>query len=299
MKQYATFSIECTFTNESLVGIYNDFREKCKKYCIDEDMELYRIPLGTKTYDYAHELALKYPDKRNDDEIMNDKPVMYIDEIEIFITYEKADYEKAVAYRVNFWYLAYDYEDGTPDDFAGYCCDKPDWSIQIGKVQNRNYRIPKSEFGKRKYAMMMLGYAVADEVRDLLINSGLATERDFLEVITRRGAHICWQIMPEHEFSGFMEENDGELIDTCQTCGMKRYQPLHEPYRMSREQAEKLYGLNRTHEMTGPIMEEGTEVEGPKAEHILEPLYIINREAYSVLHKNYPRMQFVPIFAKK
>ncbi|MBR1743366.1 MAG: hypothetical protein IJ733_16135, partial [Lachnospiraceae bacterium] len=188
MKQNATFSIECTLTNESLVRIYNDFREKCKKYCIDEDMQLYRIPLGTKTYDYAHELALKYPDKRNDDEIMNDSPVMYIREHGILETiYDKADYEKAVAYMVDFCYFAYDYEDGTPDDFAGYCCDKPDWSIKTGKVQNRNYRIPKSEFGKRKYAMMMLGYAVADEVRDLLINSGLATERDFLEVITRRG----------------------------------------------------------------------------------------------------------------
>ena len=43
LKQYARFSIECTTADKSLVKIYKDFQKKYKKFCIDEDMELYRM----------------------------------------------------------------------------------------------------------------------------------------------------------------------------------------------------------------------------------------------------------------
>ncbi|MBR1743364.1 MAG: hypothetical protein IJ733_16125 [Lachnospiraceae bacterium] len=78
MKQYVDFTNKCKTMNEALIEVCSEFRERCKRYCVDEEMQLYRILLGTEIYDY---------------------------------------------------------EAGTPDDFAGYCCDKPDWSIKTGKVQ--------------------------------------------------------------------------------------------------------------------------------------------------------------------
>lgn len=95
---------------------------------------------------YAHDQALLYPPS---DDIWDESPTMYIAESNLIQTeYDKCDFEKAVAYIVNFRYFAYDYEDLSSDEFVGSCCEAPAWSIDPCSIQCRNYMIPKLEFEK-------------------------------------------------------------------------------------------------------------------------------------------------------
>ncbi|MCR4732055.1 MAG: hypothetical protein K5819_02410 [Lachnospiraceae bacterium] len=287
------FHIECTSTDAELKRNYTEFKNVCANYCEDDEMELYYIPLETAAYEYAHKLALLYPDK---EDIWDESPALCVSEDDyICVEYNKKDYEDAVAYVINFYHFAYDYEDWSSDEFVGDCCGSPSWKIQNGMIQNRNYMIPKAEFGKKKYAKLMLGYAVADEVKELLCAEGLATERDFREVTTKKGEHICYQIIPENEVEGFMDENGAELVDICSNCGTKRYNLCKQPYRMSSALVSGLKGLNRTKELDGPILEERDSA-GQEGRVTLEPLYIVNKQVYQLLHTNYPKMQFIPIF---
>lgn len=147
MIQYAKFGITCTTTDRELVKIYEEFKKKCANYCIDEEMELYYIPIKSSMYEYAHQLALCHPTKGN---MWDDSPQMYITESNCFQTkYDKSDFENAIAYIVNFFNFAYDYENITSDEFVGSCCNKPSWTIEACFLQNKNYMIPKSEFGKK------------------------------------------------------------------------------------------------------------------------------------------------------
>ena len=72
-----------------------------------------------------------------------------------------------------------------------------------------------------------------------------------------------------------------KLLDSCKNCGKECYESKGEPYFISQNTLQQLKGLNQTKEMTGGV---------------LEPWYIVNKETYKLLHKQYPRMQFIPIF---
>lgn len=49
-------------------------------------------------------------------------------------------------------------------------------------------------------------------------------------------------------------------------------------------------------ELQGPVIENDKMHGAESGGKTLEPLYIINKETYTFLHKRYPRMQFIPIF---
>ncbi len=294
MITYANFGIDCSSDDSNLMEAYNEFRARLSDFCVDDDMQLYQIPIDSDEYKYARRFAIEYP--VNDHNDANDIPYMYVTESESTYTeYDELDYNKASAYLINFWYFAYDYDDMSSDEFVGFCCDKPSWRIEKCTVQNRNYMIPKSEFGRKKYAKLMLGYAASDEVRKLLIEEGLATDNDFREVTTKNGSHVCYQITPTNKITGFLDYNNGKVVDCCANCGMKRYNPVSEPYYISEELCEQLNGLNCTTEMEGPIVENEDIDYDDELSTSLEPLYIVNKTVYELLKKHYPRMQFIPI----
>lgn len=138
---------------------------------------------------------------------------------------------------------------------------------------------------------------MADEVAELLIQEGLATANDFWSVTMKKGEHVCYQLNPTHTIHGFMKENGAQEVDCCKACGRKRYNPCNEPYHMSEKLVSELQGLNRTEELQGPIIE-NTEIDhGDIGGRTLEPLYIVNKQTYQLLHERYPRMQFIPIFS--
>ena len=296
MKQYEKYNIHCTSKNKEDKQIYKEFKKKMKKYLMDEDMELYRIPILSEDYPYAHELAQKYPSDRVDD--IDECPGLYVREHRMIETdYTKKDYEQAVAYLVDFGYFAYPYETISDSDYEGPCCEKPDWYHQIGLIQNKIYKIPASEFKKRKYAQLMIGYAFHEDVKKLLIENHLASENDFQKVITKRNETVCYQIKPENVIHGFAEDNNMELFDFCRNCGLPHYHYKSEPYCISGATLEQLKGLNQTRETSGAIFKEQNGSEMPAS--LVEPWYILSKEAYTLLHKHYPRMQFIPIFLKK
>lgn len=303
MKQYAKMHIDCTSRKKADKQIYKEFKERMKKYLLDEDMELYRIPILSKDYQYAHELSKQYAWDWSRDDDMEDYPGLYITDSGIIETdYTRKDYEQAVAYLVNFWYISYTYEYISDSDYEGPCCEKPKWKYQNGLIQNKLYRIPASEFKNKKYAKIMFGYIVHEEVKQLLIDNHLASEQDFQKVITKKGETVCYQLKPENVITGFAQDNHMDVFDYCRNCGLIQVHFGEEPYYMSKDTLKQLKGLNRTKETEGPIFidKSMTRTEPFNSEFFssLDPLYIVNKDTYNLLHANYPRMQFIPIFAK-
>nr|WP_297934535.1 hypothetical protein [uncultured Lachnoclostridium sp.] len=294
LKQYVKCNVHCTNKKREDNLLYNEFKRKMQKYLINEELELYRIPILSEDYQYAHKLFKTYASKC----AMENYQGFYIKEQRILETdYTKKDYEQAVAYLVDFGYFAYPYETISDSDYEGPCCEKPDWYHQIGLIQNKIYKIPASEFKKRKYAQLMIGYAFHEEVKKLLIENHLASENDFQKVITKRNETVCYQIKPENVIHGFAEDNKMELFDFCRNCGLPHYHYKSEPYCISGATLEQLKGLNQTRETSGTIFKEQNGAEMPAS--LVEPWYILSKEAYTLLHKHYPRMQFIPIFLKE
>ena len=295
MEQRAKIHIDCTSRKKADKQIYKEFKERMKKYLLHEGMGLYEIPILSDDYQYAHELTQIY---KKDDTIedIEECPGLYIRENRRLETYyTKKDYEQAVAYLVSFCYLAYPYETVSDSDYEGPCCEKPEWKRQEGLIQDKLYKIPKSEFKNRKYAQLMFGFAVHEEVKQLLIENQLASEYDFQQVITKRNETVCYQLKPENVIAGFAEDNDMSVFDYCRNCGLTHVNFGEEPYYMSEATQKQLKGLNQTKEVNGPIFQE----EKPLFAALVEPWYIVNKEVYNLLHTHYPRMQFIPIFAKE
>ena len=303
MKQYAKLHIKCTGNKKEEKKIYLEFKKRMKKYLLDEDMELYRIPILAKDYPYAHELSQKYEWDWSRNEEDEDFPTMYITENEDIETdYTKKDYEQAVAFVVNFWYVVYPYENNWVRDFEETCCDKPSWKYKTAMIQKKNSILPSSKFKKKKYAQLISGYVIAEEVRNLLLEHGLATKEDFWDVINRKGEIVCYQMMPKNVVHGFAQDNNMKLVDKCEHCGMERYWYYKEPFYMSQSTLDQLVGLNQTIERCGGYFDE-EELKrdlqnGEDMRSTMEPWYIVNKEVYNLLHKHYPRMQFIPIFLK-
>ena len=108
LKKYAKIHIECTSKKKEDKQVYKEFKDRMKKYLLDDVMELYKIPILSEDYQYAHELVKKYPSDRVDD--TDECPGLYVRENRIIETdYTKKDYAQAKAYLVNLWYLAYIY----------------------------------------------------------------------------------------------------------------------------------------------------------------------------------------------
>lgn len=84
---------------------------------------------------------------------------------------------------------------------------------------------------------------------------------------------------------------------------MERYWYYKEPFYISQKTLEQLVGLNQTKEQDGGYFDEEIAQkhldDGEDMNTKLDPWYIVNKEVYNLLHKHYPRMQFIPIFLKE
>ena len=141
-------------------------------------------------------------------------------------------------------------------EYEGTCCDHPKWHYATGIIQKEESQIPSAEFKNRKYAQLMKGYALGKEARDLLLEHGLATEEDFLNVTNRKGGIVCYQLMPKNVIHGFAKDNNMKLVDKCEHCRMERYWYYKEPFYISQKTLDQLVGLNQTKEQDGGYFDE-------------------------------------------
>lgn len=151
MKQYEKYSIHCTSKKKEDKHVFKSFKERMKKYLIHEGMGLYRIPILSEDYQYAKKMSLKYAWDWSREDEMEDFPGVYITGDETIETdYTKKDYEQAVAFVVNFWYVVYPYENNWVRDFEETCCDKPSWKYKTAMIQKKNSILPSSKFKKKE-----------------------------------------------------------------------------------------------------------------------------------------------------
>lgn len=294
MKQYINFSIELTTDDETIKAVYNDFKCKYKNFLIDEDMELYRIPYETKEYFEISDIAERYYWDWNSAEDRDDFPGFYVDKGQLITEYSNEDYDRAVAYIVNFNKILYQYDSVNDFDFVGDCCDVPSWKIAKCVVQDKNYILPKKEVKKKKYASCTFGYFLSEEVVCQLLNEHLAEKEDFKIITDIKGEKIGYQLMPENAIDVFMEGFNITEVDFCRNCGVKRFFMGNEPYFIGESCINKLKGINRTKELFGSVPEEYENQSSNPV--LLTPKYIIDKKTYEFLKGKYDKMEFIPVF---
>lgn len=213
MRAYARINLTLEKGTKETQKIYKEFKEKMSKYLLDAGMELYRVPVDAKEYEYAMKLVDEYEDGKDGLEISD---VGWRER-----SYDKKDYKKAVAYRVWFLQSSYnDYED--VEDTEEHCCEENKKHGRYNTIQVKPYYIPKREFGKKNCTQLdNSGYAVSKEVKDDLIQLG-ATEDGFWPVYTKQKEIVCYQLMPKHVVS-LREVNNWRKEIVCPYCGYSHY----------------------------------------------------------------------------
>ncbi len=302
MKKYSQFIICINSNSFSTRQKYQNIRTRLSKYIKDDAQEICWIPMETAEYDYIHELAEKYAfdvEKEND---IGKCPELYIEETGSFeFRYSTKDMSDAVAYVIGGMGCVSHYEDVPIFEAFDDCCENSSWKYVSGMVQRRSYRIPPGEFKKKSYGNLMPGVAVGKSLADLLIEHRLASKEDFREIYNKkRDKIVAYQIIPQYVFEGFATDSELILVDECANCGLRRYEEIQEPYFLSEERVKHLHHLSRTEEVTGPIIEGYQKIGTNPMEYCsyVEPWIIVTKEVYDLLHKNYPRMKFEPIFKK-
>ena len=296
MEQYQNFSVQCNSSKDEDKKIYYDFLEMYKEFLIDEDMELYQVPFKSEEYFQIKELEKKYRWDWESDENRDDYPGFYVDETAFITHYSKSDYNNAVAYIINYHTIVFSYETIDEDDYVGLCCENANWECAPIYVQKKEYLLPKSEFGKKKYAQTMLGYAVSIDIRNELMEAGFATKNDFRNINDKKGEVVCYQMDPQNIVKGFAELIEMYLVDVCKSCGMKRYVLGEEPYYINQSILNSFSGLAKTEELFGPVPEPAENMSERKI--VLEPCNLIDKRTYEFLISKYPRMEFIPVFLK-
>ena len=274
--------------------LYQEFVKKMEPYK-DHEVEcviFYRIEITKPEYQYAHEIANRYKMSEQEFEEYMEKTEVgtYIPGISVFespfirVKYEKKDYEKAVAYKINFLQGGYFYMEDERRDYIAPCCKEPSWKYFSCFAQAKKL-VLTSEVEKKAYARLPVGYGISKEIKALLLEHG-ANEKDFTEIRNKQGKLVCYQLTPQNIIKGFSEDNGISVEDECKHCGQKRYgdKEKTKPYYISESTLKQLTVLNRTEEMR---------------EFELEPWYIVNKETYLLLKKHYKRIQFEPIFLKE
>ena len=274
MRAYKTFGIQLEKGTRETKKIYREFKEKMKKYLVDEEIEVYDVPIETSEYRYANKLAEIYNEAKDGLEITEWR---LCDRV-----YTKKDYQNAVAYRVWFLQNSYnEYED--VEDEEENCCEENKKHGMHNMVQVRPQYLQKKEFGKKNCTQLMnCGYAVSEAVKNDLLQLG-ATEEDFWPVYTKQKEIVCYQLMPTHKVS-LGEINGWKKEIVCPYCGYADYEEDDRyPIYIDKKTLEQLKPLNATEETLGGA-----------------PMYlIVTKEVYEFLTSKYKRMNFEPIFLKE
>ena len=296
MKQYVKFHSNALTEKVRKLPASTEFADVCRKYLADEGMGLYWIDRASDEYRYAHELALMFTEN------FGESGNFYVSESDMILTkYDKRDYEVAEAFCLNFIHMVY------VDDNVDYteCCNSPKWHISNGVEPDAKYLcLSKTSWGKRDYATSDYGGMLFSEnVVKKVIEGGLANYDEFHEVNSEKGDFVCYYLCPKNRYRGFAKDNQMTLVDRCENCGKERYNPTEEPYFISRENILKLKAFNITEECIGPVIEnysskmmDSFSYYNGSRQMVIEPMYIVNKECYNFLKKNYSRMQFIPIF---
>ena len=287
MIKYLQFVIYSESTRTRVPDVW---LENLKEYTTDKEKVVYWIPENSPEYDYAKGLCSR-----------NLRNIVVEETGNSIIEYSQKEYDDANFYGVNFRSYIDRYDSVPIFENFGECCSNSSWKYVTGMVQEGNYRIPPKEFAKRKAGIMIPGFAVNEAIASALIEKGLATTEDFLEVYDKsRKKVVAYQIYPKHMFSGFCEDNNMRLVDSCSNCGMLRYEPNEQVYYISEETVKKLTHLNRTVEVTGPVIEKDIKEYDPKDDcSFVEPWIIVSKEVYEVMTSFISNKNFIPILNKR
>lgn len=191
---------------------------------------------------------------------------------------------EAVAFRIAFHPVACSYGDVGWDEIEKEVCTRCGLTEQFS-----DFLAPKSSF-KKDYAILdTYHYGVSVKIRNSLIDNFDICESDFRPIRNKKGDIVFYQITPTHTMLPIEPVYRIKKLKPCTKCGSIQYREKEYKNKdgylysyISQEGLDDLHDLNVTYERFDMHL----------------PKWVVSRRVYEFLVKDYPRMNFEPIFLK-
>lgn len=209
----------------------NEYFKKCKKYSIDDEMRLVRLPINSQEYTILQEFLKKY------DGIVR-KICMYD------IEYTKKEKEIAEFYLLKCKSIV------IPDSIAdidGYCCSEK----TIKNLRFYDYTIKESDMKNRSIAFtsnyrFLVSPMIKEECERQKISNIV-----FEPVYTRKKKLVAYFIESEDHMSELSSVNNWPLTVKCNKCNKILYDGTHtvpHPFLIPLNEKQELKDFNSTQE---------------------------------------------------
>ena len=193
---------------------------------------------------------------------------------------------EAVAFRVAFSTMLFGYDSMSWDELEICSCSRCSKYKQYADFMAPNASCKK----KDGVILSSYYYGVSISIHDELIQKFDISEQDFRPIRNKTGDIVFYQLSPCHTMLPIGSVNRFRRLIPCKKCGSiqcreKEYKNKNGyQYSFITEEAlNDLHDLNRTYEEF--------EMHFPK--------WVVSRRVYDYFAKNYPRLQFEPIFLKE
>lgn len=202
---------------------------------------------------------------------------------------------KAVAYSLNFIYMAYSY-DSVHENYFKPCCSE----TKSLSVHYKNFEISKSQIKKPYFQLDWFFYGVSPQLKNELVDFGIDdAENIFRPIYTKKEREIvAFSIEPVHILKPIYKENDYNIDVLCEKHNVvwatvndenlyrkSRYK-LGEPIYISKEVLDDFHDFNYTYEFFGP------------GGYLLRNV-IVSKRIYDFIISLYPRAEFRPVLIKE
>ncbi len=197
------------------------------------------------------------------------------------------DCRDAIAYSLNFVQICYLANNKGVSDFFTSSCD----FCECYDLQTKDLEYPKSNFSKKDYYYLDIGYyGVSEKMYNDIIYFGVSKNNFNPIYNSHQSAILGYQITPQHILPPVFDVNGVEEIKICNKCGKKNYEYFDET--KNDIAYNKLgYPLYLTENAFKNLKDINITFEGQDT--------IISLNLYNYLIKKYPKLECRPVFVGK
>lgn len=200
------------------------------------------------------------------------------------------EFDKAVAYTLNFVSMAYGYGSDVHEDYFKSCCEKN----KSVSVHYKDFEFPKSKTILKPYLQLdWYFFAISPDLKKELVELGLDDDEEkiFRPVWTRKHDFpICYSIEPQHILKPIAKVNNFETEIICDKCNVVwAYHKENEveagigkPLYITQESLSILHDFNVTYEFFGP------------GGYLIRKV-IVSKKIHDFIINKYPRAEFRPV----
>ncbi len=203
--------------------------------------------------------------------------------------------DEAVAYSLNFVYMAYSY-DSVHEYYFKPCCSE---TKSLCK-HYRDFEIPKSQIKKPYFQLDWFFYGISPQLKKEIVAFGIDDSENIFRPIYSKNEKdpVAFSIEPVHILKPIYKENDYNIKVICEQHDVvwatvkeeNRYRnskyKMGEPIYISKEVNDDLHDFNYTYEFFGP------------GGYLVRDV-IVSKRIYDFIISLYPRAEFRPVLIKE